>query len=151
MLDLAKRMLLQDIDALRPAIRAGIPVVGLEPSCLSVFRDELKNMLPDDEDAQRLAWQTKTISELLLTTSGWKAPRLTTKALVQTHCHHKAVLDAETQQLMFQAMGLELRTNRPDDAAMPAHSDLRASTIRCRWLLASRPCSRRCAMPAINR
>jgi Fe-S oxidoreductase len=111
MLYLAKRMLLQDIDSLRPVIRTGIPVVGLEPSCLSVFRDEIKNMLPDDDDAQRLACQTKTISELLLTTSGWKAPRLTAKALVQTHCHHKAVLDAETQQKMFEAMGLEPQTN----------------------------------------
>jgi Fe-S oxidoreductase len=111
MLDLAKRKLVQVIEALRPAIRAGIPVVGLEPSCFSVFRDELKNMLPDDEDAQRLACQTKTISELLVATPGWKAPRLTAKALAQTHCHHKAVLDAETQQQMFEAMGLELQPN----------------------------------------
>ncbi len=111
MLDLAKRKLVDVVDALRPAIRAGVPVVGLEPSCLSVFRDELRNLLADDEDAQRLACQTKTISELLLATPGWKAPRLAAKAVVQTHCHHKAVLDAQTQQQMFEAMGLELQPN----------------------------------------
>jgi Fe-S oxidoreductase len=111
MLDLARRKLLQAIDALRPAIRAGVPVVGLEPSCLSVFRDELRNMLADDEDAQRLARQSRTISELLLATPGWKAPQLRAKALVQSHCHHKAVLDADTQQQMFRAMGVELEPN----------------------------------------
>lgn len=111
LLDLAKRHLLQIIADLRPAIRAGVPVVGLEPSCLSVFRDELKSMLPDDEDAQRLACQSKTLSELLMATPGWKPPKLAAKALVQAHCHHKAVLDAETQQKMFEAMGLQLQPN----------------------------------------
>ncbi|MBV8936224.1 MAG: FAD-binding oxidoreductase [Alphaproteobacteria bacterium] len=111
MLDLAKRQLVQIIDVLRPAIRAGVPVVGLEPSCLSVFRDELKNLLADDEDAQRLAGQTKTVSELLLATPRWQAPHLGMKALVQTHCHHKAVLDPEKQHRMFEAMGLELQPN----------------------------------------
>ncbi len=111
MLDLAKGKLVQAIEALRPAIRAGVPVVGLEPSCVSVFRDELCNLLSDDEDAQRLACQTKTISELLAVTPGWQAPRLAAKALVQTHCHHKAVLDAAAEQRMFEAMGLELQPN----------------------------------------
>ncbi len=111
MLDLAKRHLRQIIEALRPEIRAGVPLVGLEPSCLSVFRDELRNMLPDDEDAQRLACQSKTLSELLLATPGWKPPKLAAKALVQAHCHHKAVLDAETQQRMFEQMGLRLQPN----------------------------------------
>lgn len=111
MLDLAKRKLGQVIEALRPAIRAGIPIVGLEPSCLSVFRDELLNLLPDDEDAQRLAHQTKTISELLTASPGWNPPHLAAKALLQTHCHHKAVLDAATEQSMFEAIGVELQPN----------------------------------------
>jgi Fe-S oxidoreductase len=41
MLDLAQRLLHRTLATLRPQIRAGIPVVGLEPSCLAVFRDEL--------------------------------------------------------------------------------------------------------------
>jgi Fe-S oxidoreductase len=41
MLDLAQRLLHRTLATLRPPIRAGIPVVGLEPSCLAVFRDEL--------------------------------------------------------------------------------------------------------------
>ena len=44
----------QILDTLRPQIQAGIPVVGLEPSCMAVFRDELTNLFPNDEDAKRL-------------------------------------------------------------------------------------------------
>ena len=55
MLDTAKRLLRKDSRALRTEIAAGVPVVGLEPSCVSVFRDEMTNLLPRDRDAQRLA------------------------------------------------------------------------------------------------
>jgi Fe-S oxidoreductase len=66
MLDLAKRKLRQVIAALRPAIRSGVPIVGLEPSCASVFRDELLSLMPDDDDARRLADQTMLLSKLLM-------------------------------------------------------------------------------------
>jgi FAD/FMN-containing dehydrogenase/Fe-S oxidoreductase len=107
MLDLARHKLRQVIAALRPAIRAGVPVVGLEPSCLSVFRDELVSLFPDDPDAQRLATLAKTLCELLAEREDWKPPRLAAKALVQLHCHHRAVLDAASQQRLFAAMGVE--------------------------------------------
>jgi Fe-S oxidoreductase len=55
MLTLAKKLLSQIVEALRDEIRAGTPVVGLEPSCVSVFRDELTGLLPIDEDAARLS------------------------------------------------------------------------------------------------
>jgi Fe-S oxidoreductase len=54
MLGLARRYLLRTLDVLRPQLEAGVPVIGLEPSCLAVFRDELVNMLPGNLDAQRL-------------------------------------------------------------------------------------------------
>jgi FAD/FMN-containing dehydrogenase/Fe-S oxidoreductase len=108
MLGLARRRLQDILEQLRPAIRAGIPLVGVEPSCLSVFRDELTNLLADDEDAQRLAAQTKTLSELLLATAGWRPPRLERKALLHTHCHHKAVLDANAERKLLESMGLTL-------------------------------------------
>ncbi len=65
MLDLAERLLPRTLAALRPQIQAGIPVVGLEPSCTAVFRDELTNILPDDQDARRLHQQTFLLSEFL--------------------------------------------------------------------------------------
>ncbi|HVT19161.1 MAG TPA: FAD-linked oxidase C-terminal domain-containing protein [Thermoanaerobaculia bacterium] len=111
MLHLAKRQLRQVLAVLRDDIRAGVPLVGLEPSCIAVFRDELGNLFPDDEDARRLGRQSLLLSELLvgeLPAAGMAgAPRLSGKALVHGHCHHKAVLgfDAEAQALA--ALGLD--------------------------------------------
>ncbi|HVT66621.1 MAG TPA: heterodisulfide reductase-related iron-sulfur binding cluster [Trebonia sp.] len=65
MLGLARRSLLRTLDTLRPQLEAGVPVVGLEPSCLAVFRDELVNMLPGNLDAQRLKAQSYMLSEFL--------------------------------------------------------------------------------------
>ena len=108
MLDLAKQKLREILDALRPEIRAGVPLVGLEPSCLSVFRDELVNLMPGDPDAQRLALQSKTLGDLLAETSGWTPPKLQRKALLHTHCHHKSVLNPQSERDMLEKLGLEL-------------------------------------------
>jgi FAD/FMN-containing dehydrogenase/Fe-S oxidoreductase len=90
MLKLAKRQLEQVVERLRPEIRAGVDVVGLEPSCVDVFRDELVNMLPHDEDAKRLSKQTYSFVELLTDRLDWRPPTLAAKAVVQGHCHHRA-------------------------------------------------------------
>ena len=58
MLDRAERLLLDILDQLEPEIEAGIPVIGLEPSCVAVFRDELLNLFPHDQRAQALSKQT---------------------------------------------------------------------------------------------
>jgi Fe-S oxidoreductase len=108
MLGLARRKLNQVIETLRPAIRAGVPVVGLEPSCVSVFRDELLNLMPDNRDAYRLARQTMMLSEFLMKDGNWKPPRFERAALAHAHCHHRAVLDFDPQQRMFEAMGLKV-------------------------------------------
>lgn len=62
MLGTAKHLLRQILQALRPQIAEGIPVVGLEPSCVAVFRDELINLFPNDEDAKRLSQQSFLLS-----------------------------------------------------------------------------------------
>ncbi len=66
MLDTAKEYLLKILDALGPQIEEGLPVVVLEPSCASVFRDELCNLLPNDPRATRLRDQTFLLSEFLV-------------------------------------------------------------------------------------
>jgi thiamine pyrophosphate-dependent acetolactate synthase large subunit-like protein/FAD/FMN-containing dehydrogenase/Fe-S oxidoreductase len=73
MLPTAKRWLRATLGELREPIRAGTPLVGLEPSCLAVFRDELGNLLPDDPDAARLAEQSMSLAELL-SKSGYQPP-----------------------------------------------------------------------------
>src|SRR6185295_17090477 len=89
MLDEAKERLHEILDVLKPAIDAGVPVVGLEPSCTAVFRDELVNLFPHDEAAKRLRSQTLLLSEFLQQKAGdFKLPQMKRKALVHGHCHH---------------------------------------------------------------
>lgn len=108
MLDLAARMLREILDALRPQIRAGVCVVGLEPSCISVFRDEMVNLLGPDEDAQRLKAQTYLLTEFLAKKAPeYAPPPLRRKALVQEHCHQKAILDTSGERKLFDAMVLD--------------------------------------------
>jgi FAD/FMN-containing dehydrogenase/Fe-S oxidoreductase len=77
MLDRAQALLLEILDALSPEIEAGIPIIGLEPSCVAVFRDELLNFFPNDQRAQALARQTFLLSEFLEANSGnSQLPRL---------------------------------------------------------------------------
>jgi len=98
MLDLAKAQLTTIIETLRPSIQAGVPVVVLEPSCLSVFRDELPNLLPRDEDARRLSTQVLSFAEFLRNRGrARRLPRLGGRAIVHGHCHQKALgnMDAD--------------------------------------------------------
>ena len=108
MLDLAKTMLKEVLEALRPQIRDGVCIVGLEPSCVSVFRDEMNNLLGPDEDAKRLADQTYLLTEFLAKKApAYAPPKLHRKALVQQHCHQKAILDASADTKLFDAIGLD--------------------------------------------
>ena len=108
MLDVAKQRLAEILHALGPAARAGARIVVLEPSCASVFRDELTNLFAEDEDAKRLAEQTFLLGELLLRDEV-PLPKLERKAIVHGHCHQRAVLDelkGETDVL--KALGLDV-------------------------------------------
>jgi FAD/FMN-containing dehydrogenase/Fe-S oxidoreductase len=105
MLSLARRSLKQALRALRQDIHDGVPLVGLEPSCVSVFKDEMLSMLPRDEDAKRLSKQTFVLSEFL-ENSGYSPPALTRTAVVQGHCHHKAVLKMDAEQSLMSKLGL---------------------------------------------
>lgn len=107
-LDRARAQLAEILDALAPDIAAGTPVVGLEPSCTAVFRDELPNLFPDDERARRLARQTVTLAELLADHApGWQPPRLAGRALFHAHCHQKSILGATKDVALLRAAGLE--------------------------------------------
>ena len=107
MLTLARRYLLRVLDVLRDDIRAGVPLVGLEPSCLAVFRDELPKMLPDDEDAKRLAKQSFHFAELL-EHDGYEPPPLGGKALLHGHCHHLATGGVGGERKLLEQMGVEV-------------------------------------------
>lgn len=106
MLDLARRQLRQILDSLAPEIAAGVPLVGLEPSCVAVFRDELPGLFPGDEPARRLAAQTFTLAEFLLE-RGWEPPRRAGEALVHGHCHHHAVMGLGADRALLEQTGLD--------------------------------------------
>jgi len=109
MLPLARRYLERVLDALRPEIRAGTPVIGIEPSCVAVFKDELPNLIPDDEDAKRLSKQVFHLSEFLAErTEGWEPPRLAGRALVHGHCHHRATGGMSGEEQLLSRMGLDV-------------------------------------------
>ncbi|MFG3281425.1 FAD-binding and (Fe-S)-binding domain-containing protein [Streptomyces sp. NPDC048111] len=105
----ARRVLHRTLDVLRPWIEAGTPVIGLEPSCTAVFRADAPELMPDDQDVQRLAGQFKTLAEFLIqrAPSDWKPPTLARTAVVQTHCHQHAVLKDDADRELMRRMGLD--------------------------------------------
>src|SRR5579884_400113 len=105
-LDEAKKNLKDILDTLRPQITAGVPVVVLEPSCASVFRDELTNIMANNEDAQRLRVQTTSLGEFL-TGINYAPPVLKRKALLHGHCHQKAMCGMSHEQKLLSRMGVE--------------------------------------------
>jgi Fe-S oxidoreductase len=110
MLDWAERWLQRILEELRPWIRAGVPVVGVEPSCMAVFRDELPNLFPHDEDARRLSNQAFLLPEFLAARAPvWVAPPMEPRrrALVHGHCHQKAVLGMNADRALMDALGLD--------------------------------------------
>jgi Fe-S oxidoreductase len=108
MLGLAKKLLTGILDALRDQIRAGVCVVGLEPSCVSVFRDELVNLLHGDADAERLSQQTYLLSEFLVAKAPhFDVPPLRAKAVVHGHCHQKSVLRFKDEETLLEKLGVD--------------------------------------------
>ena len=99
------------LDGLAEHVRAGTPVVVLEPSCLAAFRDELPGLLPDDPDACALSEQTLSLAELL-ERDGYAPPQVEPgeeggRAVVHGHCHQKAVVGMESDLAVLRAAGVE--------------------------------------------
>jgi FAD/FMN-containing dehydrogenase/Fe-S oxidoreductase len=104
-LDVAERYLRRVVDRLRPYARDGIPVVGMEPSCVAVLRDELPKMLPDDDDAKRLTGVAMHLGELF-DRHDLEVPHLDGHALLWGHCHHRATGGLDPDQRVLERMGL---------------------------------------------
>jgi Fe-S oxidoreductase len=119
MLDRAEALLLEILNELSPEIEAGIPIVGLEPSCVAVFRDELLNLFPHDERAQALARQTFLLSEFLeLHAPDSPLPRFERKALLHGHCHHKSIMKMTAQESLLQRIGVDFQAPAPGCCGM---------------------------------
>jgi FAD/FMN-containing dehydrogenase/Fe-S oxidoreductase len=106
MLKIARRFTRRNLDLLGPSLSEGATIVGLEPSCIAAFRDETSDLFPHDEDARRLAAQTKTLAEFLRA-GGYQPPRLGRPAIVQGHCHHKAIMGLDESRALLEGMGVD--------------------------------------------
>ncbi len=119
MLDRAKHLLLQIMDELLPEIEARTPIVVLEPSCATVFRDELTNLFPKDERARALSKQVFLLSEFLEQyAKDFPMPRLARRALVHGHCHHKAIMKMTAEESVLHRMGIEFTAPAPGCCGM---------------------------------
>jgi FAD/FMN-containing dehydrogenase/Fe-S oxidoreductase len=111
LLDRAKEYLRSILEELGECIDAGVPLVVLEPSCASVFRDELRNLFPTDERAARLRNQTFLLAEFLESRpTDYKPPRLARKILLHGHCHQKAIMSMGDEESLLRKMGVDLQS-----------------------------------------
>jgi FAD/FMN-containing dehydrogenase/Fe-S oxidoreductase len=108
-LDLAERYLRRNLEQLREWYREGVPIVGLEPSCVAVFKDELGKLMPHDDDAKRLAQTVFHFSEFFQEFE-IDVPRLNRGALLWGHCHHKATGGMDPEQQLLERMGVEAQS-----------------------------------------
>ncbi|WP_260735378.1 FAD-binding and (Fe-S)-binding domain-containing protein [Tunturiibacter lichenicola] len=109
MLDTAKDYLLKTLGALTAQLQAGTPIVVLEPSCASVFRDELTNLFPHDPRAAKLRDQTFLLSEFLVKHApNYKPPQIDDKIIVHGHCHHRATMGMHDELALLRLTGAEV-------------------------------------------
>ncbi|HET7573333.1 MAG TPA: FAD-linked oxidase C-terminal domain-containing protein [Gaiellaceae bacterium] len=108
-LDLAERYLRRTLEQLREWYREGVPIVGMEPSCLAVFKDELVKLLPHDDDAKRLCASAYHFSEFFREFE-IEPPKLERAALLWGHCHHKATGGMDPERELLEQMGVEVES-----------------------------------------
>ena len=111
MLDKAKEYLRKILEVLSAQIDAGLPIVVLEPSCASVFRDELRNLFPTDSRAIKLRNQTFLLSEFLVRHApSYEWPQLDRNVLLHGHCHQKALMKMNGEESLLRKMGADLHS-----------------------------------------
>ncbi|WP_420174793.1 FAD-binding and (Fe-S)-binding domain-containing protein [Luteococcus sp. OSA5] len=110
-LDGARKQLRNALDVLHPIVEAGIPIVGMEPSCLAVWRSDAKELLHDDPRVQAVADGIHTLAELLATVEDLDLPDLSGHTIIaQPHCHHSSVLGWAADAAILERTGAEVVT-----------------------------------------
>jgi FAD/FMN-containing dehydrogenase/Fe-S oxidoreductase len=109
-LDSAKKILSRTVSALAEDAKAGIPIVGIEPSCTAVLRSDVHELLPGNEDATAVAGAVHTLAELLAKTPDWTPPDLSgVEVVAQPHCHHHAVLGWKADADLLASSGASVK------------------------------------------
>jgi FAD/FMN-containing dehydrogenase/Fe-S oxidoreductase len=116
----ARKVLARTLAVLRPWLEAGVPIVGLEPSCTATLKTDATELLPDDPRAQQASESIRSLAEVLrphadelkaraarAKAAGTPIPAETARALVQVHCHQHADLGFEADRAVMAALGVE--------------------------------------------
>jgi Fe-S oxidoreductase/FAD/FMN-containing dehydrogenase len=147
MLDEAKIYLKRILHELERDIQAGYPIVVLEPSCASVFKEELKNLLPEEHLSEKLSGQVMLLSEFIQKkATEFKFPDLKRKAVVQAHCHHKAIFKTEAEEKVLKRIGVEAEVLDSGCCGMAGPFGFEASKYEV-----SQACAERVLLPAIRK
>ncbi len=104
----AKKHLSSLLGVLAPFAASGIPIVGVEPSCTAVLRDDLLDLLPEDPRSILVSGATRTLAEVLsaVPASSRNLPSLEGVEIVaQPHCHHYSVIGWDTDQALLESLG----------------------------------------------
>ena len=106
LLDRARELLTTILDDLGEDIAAGVPLVGLEPGCLSVFKDELLKQFPDHALATQLSAQTFLFSDFVAR-QPFEWPTLPADVIVHGHCHQKALFGMQGDTALLNKLGVK--------------------------------------------
>jgi FAD/FMN-containing dehydrogenase/Fe-S oxidoreductase len=116
LLGAAKRAAQDQLAVLASCAARGLPIVGLEPSCLLTFRDEYLDLL-DDPRAEALRAQSMLLDEFLyqelqrgaFSASVFRSSATARPALVHGHCHQKALAATTPTLALLRAAGFAPR------------------------------------------
>jgi FAD/FMN-containing dehydrogenase/Fe-S oxidoreductase len=107
----ARKVAEENVRLLAPYTRAGIPIVGSEPSCILMFRDEYLDLLPNDADAQSVGANSFMIDEFLLRHASagdlgiaWRDDAR--NVFFHGHCHQKALIGTAPSMNLFKHAGI---------------------------------------------
>nr|WP_308282547.1 FAD-binding and (Fe-S)-binding domain-containing protein [Pseudonocardia nigra] len=109
-LDAARRVLRRSLRTIEPWLTAGVPVVGLEPSCTAALRADASELLPDDPLAAAVSSGVRTFAEVLAEHADELRERVVgpgQRALVQVHCHQHAELGSGADRSAMAALGVD--------------------------------------------
>ncbi|HEY3697958.1 MAG TPA: FAD-binding and (Fe-S)-binding domain-containing protein [Spongiibacteraceae bacterium] len=120
-------------------LREGIPIVVLEPACASVFREDVRNLLPFHVQGQRLTAQTFMLGEFLQKFAPYfEFPALHKKALVHGHCHHHAIVTMDAEKAALQSMQVDFELLQSGCCGMAGAFGFEAEKFNVSMTLANR-------------
>jgi FAD/FMN-containing dehydrogenase/Fe-S oxidoreductase len=109
LVDEARRNARRNLDLLSHLVERGVPLVGLEPSCILTIRDDYRKLLPDDGRVERLAGATRLFEEALLGLEPELPLAGGSPVLLHGHCHQKALVGTgPTEEVLALAPGADV-------------------------------------------